>query len=345
MLSDRLSTPDTMITAGILLATLSGVFNGLFTAPMKMIPRWKWENIWLVFILTACLLIPVSVVAVLGLDAQEILRRSPAQATASALAFGFAWGFGSIFFGLSVDRLGVSLSNTLVIGLSSALGALVPMILRGGFHLGAQQGLLLTGVACFLFGVWLCGAAGRKRDRALPGKDGGRSPALAGYFFAGIAGVMSAVFNIGYTLASPIAQTGEEMGYSSFAATSLIWLLMLGTGSLPNIGFCSYLLVKNASFGNFHGSFISRAWPLSLLMGVLWGGSIFLYGAATPMLGHLGPAIGWPLSLSVALLVANAMGLLLGEWRGASANAVRQMRGALVVLIIAILLCAGSSQV
>ena len=37
-----------MVGLGIFFALLSGMANGLFTAPMKVIPRWKWENIWLV---------------------------------------------------------------------------------------------------------------------------------------------------------------------------------------------------------------------------------------------------------------------------------------------------------
>lgn len=333
-----------MIGAGILLAALSGIFNGLFTTPMKTIPRWRWENIWLVFILTSCVLIPALVVALAGADWHEVIRRAPRAATASALSFGFAWGFGAILFGLSVHRLGVSLSNTLVIGLSSALGALAPMILRGGFHLGAQQQLLLAGVACFLCGVGLCGTAGRIRDRAMdPGRPATKLPP-AGYFFAIGAGVMSAVFNIGYTLALPVAQTGEDMGYSPFVATSCIWLLMLGAGAIPNVAYCSLLLVKNGSFGEFGGSAVHATWLPSILMGFLWGGSIYLYGAATPMLGNLGPAIGWPLSLAVALLVANAMGLILGEWRGAGVQAARWMRAGFVALLVAIILCAGSSQ-
>lgn len=334
-----------MVSTGILLATLSGVCNGLFTAPMKMIPRWKWENIWLLFILTACLAIPVAVVAVLGLDVQAVLKRSPSPAITSAIVFGFAWGFGSILFGLSVDRLGVSLSNTLVIGLSSALGALVPMVLRGGFEFGAQQAVLIAGVICFLFGVGLCGLAGRRRDTDSTQAGASSAASLGGYVFAIGAGVMSAVFNIGYTLATPIATAGEALGYSSFGATSVIWLLMLGAGSVPNITFCLYLLSKNESFSNYRNTVDARAWLLSILMGILWGGSIFLYGAATPMLGNLGPAIGWPLSLAVALLVANAMGLMLKEWRGVAPMAVRPMRWGIVILMLAILLCAGSTQV
>ena len=87
-----------------------------------------------------------------------------------------------------------------------------------------------------------------------------------------------------------------------------------------------------------------RAWGLSVLMGLLWGGSIFLYGAATPLLGDMGPSIGWPLSLAVGLLVANLMGVILGEWRNTSREASRMMRLGILTILIAIIICAASTR-
>ena len=77
--------------------------------------------------------------------------------TTSFETFALVRPFGAILFGLSVDRLGVSLANSLVIGLSSALGSLVPLLLHGGFRLGARETVLLLGIATFLAGVYLCG--------------------------------------------------------------------------------------------------------------------------------------------------------------------------------------------
>jgi len=110
-----------MIELGIVFALLSGICNGLFTTPMKLIPRWKWENIWLVFIVISCLIAPIALVTCTVPDFPHVFSNAPPRALACALLFGFAWGFGAIFFGQSVSRLGVSLANTLVIGLSSAL--------------------------------------------------------------------------------------------------------------------------------------------------------------------------------------------------------------------------------
>ena len=118
---------------------------------------------------------------------------------------------------------------------------------------------------------------------------------------------------------------------------------MLGAGSLPNIAFCVLLLRKNGTFQRFSSPERRRTWGFAVLMGLLWGASIFLYGAATPMLGRFGPSIGWPLSLAVALVVANLMGFLLGEWRNAGPLAPGKFRLAMVLLFTAILLCAGSA--
>jgi hypothetical protein len=85
-----------MIALGLTYAFLSGIANGLFTVPMKVIPRWKWENIWLVFIVTSCLALP------------------------AALGLGFARGFGAVLFGMSKVARSCSLTPRLFHALVSA---------------------------------------------------------------------------------------------------------------------------------------------------------------------------------------------------------------------------------
>jgi L-rhamnose-H+ transport protein len=329
--------------AGILLAVLSGACNGLFTAPMKLQSRWQWENTWLVFIVVACLIMPVAIVVPSVPNLAQVFAQTPTAALLAAVGFGFAWGFGAISFGQSVHSLGVSIANSLVIGISSALGSLVPLILGGQIRLSQRIAILLSGVCAFLIGVALCGAAGLLRDKVAAQTSQSAFP-MRGYLFAITAGVMSAIFNIGFTLALPIATAGKALGLSEFSATNCIWLLMLGAGSLPNIAYCLFLMRRNHTGGLLFGQQASRGWQLSAVMGLLWGGSIFLYGAAVPKLGDIGPSIGWPLSLAVGLVVANAMGLLLREWSTAPPAASARMRYGLLVLIVAILLCAASTK-
>ena len=333
-----------MRSGGILLAIFSGACNGLFTTPMKMQARWKWENLWFVFIIVACLLMPAAIVFSSVPQWRQLLSQAPPGALAAAIGFGFAWGFGAISFGQSVHTLGISIANSLVIGLSSALGSLVPLMMSGHVDLSAKMWTLLTGIAAFLVGVTLCGQAGLLRDRKTAGASYSGSSAR-GYLFAVAAGVMSAIFNIGFTLARPIASTGMSMGFSEFAATNCIWLLMLGAGSIPNILYCAYLMRRHGTGGLLFVSGAAVGWLSGLMMGLLWGGSIFLYGAAVTRLGEIGPSIGWPLSLAVGLLIANGMGLLLHEWKEAGPQAVARMRWGLFTLLIAITLCAASSRV
>jgi L-rhamnose-H+ transport protein len=329
-----------MALTGIFFAFLSGVCNGLFTAPMKLASRWRWENIWFVFIVVACLVMPgLFVIPALG-KWHAILDHAPKNALGAAVAFGFAWGFGAICFGRSVDLLGVSIANSLVIGLSSAFGSVVPLVLAGALRFDLRQGVLFAGVLAFLMGVFLCGQAGRLRDGG-----GGASPKLSGYLFAVGAGIMSAVFNVGYALALPVSDAGVAAGLSRFSATNFIWLLMLSAGAIPNLVYCIVLMVRNHSSALIVAPQAAKPWAMSILMGILWSGSIFLYGAATPRLGDIGPSIGWPLSLAVGLLVANLMGTILGEWRGVSPVAIRKMKTGVATLVLAIVLCAASTRI
>jgi len=325
---------------GVALAVVSGLCNGLFTTPMKLESRWKWENIWFTFILVACLLMPAALVFS-SAGWSSALMRAPRYSVGAALSFGFAWGFGAICFGKSVHSIGVSMANTLVIGLSSALGSLVPLFMKSEVHVGTKQLVLFTGVIALLIGVAVCGKAGRMRDgeQQTPG-----TVPLAGYLFALAAGVMSAVFNIGYALALPISDTGIGIGLSRFTATNCIWLLMLGAGSIPNIVYCMLLMNRNQTAQLLYAPASWPSWGRSSVMGLLWSGSIFLYGAATPRLGAFGPSVGWPLSLAVGLLVANLMGVLLGEWRGAASRPVKWMWIGLAILLAAIVLCGISTR-
>jgi L-rhamnose-H+ transport protein len=335
-----------VVAVGALLAILSGVMNGSFTLPMRFLGRWEWENVWSLFIVSSCLLLPIVIVSVTAPQSWTILAGAPVRAVWIASATGFAWGCGSIMFGQSVSAIGISLANTLVLAISSALGALLPLMILSFSKLFQPTGeKILLGVMIELIGIALCGRAGAMRERALDpnarsmrGNLVGRSRPLGVAILLVIgAGVLSAIFNVGFALAQPIADYGRAAGLNAFASTNLIWLVMLASGSIANLGFCCYLLLKNRSMAKFKQSGGARLYLLALLMGLLWGGSIFVYGAAAPRLGTLGTSIGWPLSLATGLLVANGIGIAIGEWRLAPRQARGWMFSGIGVLLVAIL--------
>src|SRR5262249_51378570 len=146
-----------------------------------------------------------------------VLAHAPRHAIWIALGAGFAWGFGAIMFGQSVSAIGISLANTLVLAISSALGSLLPMLLMAPKELFSSTGkVIIAGVGIELIGIALCGIAGRRRETKI-GIEGERGdlvgharPLGVALLLATGAGVLSGVFNIGFALAKPITEYARD---------------------------------------------------------------------------------------------------------------------------------------
>lgn len=333
-----------VLAAGVALALLSGVMNGLFTTPMRFLGRWSWENVWAVFIFGSCILLPAIVVTFTAPQSWSLLANAPVRPLVIASFTGLAWGLGSVMFGQSVSAIGIALSNTFVLAISSALGSLFPLLLLSPQKIHDRSGhLILLGIAVEIIGISLCGRAGVLRERSGASSQRGelvgkQRPFAVALLLAVGAGLLSAIFNIGFALSQPIALYGRQAGLDSFQATNLIWVVMLAAGAVSNLVFCIFLFWRENSARKFTQPGSARLYLLGSLMAALWGGSIFVYGAATVRLGSLGPSIGWPLSLATGLLIANLIGLILGEWKGVSRRALAWMGPGIVTLVVAILI-------
>jgi L-rhamnose-H+ transport protein len=334
---------------GALLALLSGVLNGVSMLPMRYLGKWEWENVWLLYILFACVLMPVTMVVFTVHDPIQLLALAPLGAMLGAVVGGGLWGLGAILFGQAVSATGISLTNTIVMAISSSMGSLLPLLILHPASLSGLHGrMIVAGTAVAIVGMVFSGVAGHRREQNrrqmnCEGKEGEgelvgkRRPFHIGILLCIGAGILSAVFNIGFSLAQPMIVSAESGGYSASDATNFIWLLMLGMGAMANAAYCVYLLVKNGSVRKFLLPGGSRLYLLTSAMGLTWGGSMFVYGEATNRLGPLGTVVGWPLFLTTALLVGNLCGVIAGEWR-ATTRATRCWMGiGMVTLIVAIL--------
>lgn len=326
---------------GIMLAVISGLMNGTFTLPMRYMGRWRWENVWALFVVVSCLAMPPVIVLLTVAHPLAVLAAAPARAELIALLTGFIWGFGAILFGQGVSAIGISMANTLVLATSAALGSILPILILAPERLLQPQGkAIILGTVIAMLGMGCCGYAGILRERSEK-ETGGASREMVGTarpFWVGLAicagaGLISALFNVGYSLSQGIISSAVQAGNSPFAGSNLIWLLALGGGAIPNLAFCGYLLRKNRSWPNYRQAKVARLHVLAIIMGLLWGGSIFAYGAAAPRLGKVGPAIGWPLSLVVSLVTANFCGFVAGEWKLSSLAARRWMMLGVAILL------------
>ncbi len=343
---------NSLLAAGIALAVLSGLMNGTFTLPMRYLGKWSWENVWTVFVVVACVMMPVVMFFATVTHPFAVLSAAPARAEVIAIITGFTWGFGAVMFGQGVSALGISMGNTLVLAISASLGSFLPMLILAPERLRQPQGqIIMLGTVVAMAGIGCCGYAGILRERSEPEHQdapremvGAARPLWAGLLLCSGAGLLSAGFNIGYSFSQGILATAVRLGNGPFAGSNAIWLLVLISGAISNLGFCAYLFRKNRSWSNFTRPEVAPFYGLAILMGLLWSGSIFAYGAAAPKLGRLGPAIGWPISLTAGLLTANFCGLLAGEWKLAQRSARRWMIVGLAILVCSIAVLGWSSS-
>jgi len=340
------------LASGVGCAVAAGVMCGIFALPMKYLGRWAWENVWAIFILVSCVLMPLGIACGTVPDVPRVLGAVPPRTIATACGMGFAWGFGAIMFGQGVSAVGIAMSNTLVLAISASLGSFLPMSLLAPERLHQPQGhAVIAGTLVGIAGIACCGYAGAMRERsqrndaaALRGTMVGKARSFSvGLLLCAGAGLLSAVLNIGYSEAQPLLHSAMRHGASSFGGSNAIWLLMLTSGAVPNLVFCGYLMAKNRTWGNYGLANSRSLYGLTILMGLLWGGDIFLYGFASPKIGRLGPAIGWPLKLIAGLIAANAAGYLIGEWKRTTLWARRWMGLGLAVMLAAILVLGWSS--
>ena len=88
------------IIIGLGLAILGGVFQGAFVLPMKYMKKWEWENGWLIFTVTCCLIFPAILAFTFIPNLMQIYKDTSTTVMHAVFWFGAGWGIGVILFGL-----------------------------------------------------------------------------------------------------------------------------------------------------------------------------------------------------------------------------------------------------
>ena len=136
---------------GLMMAAVAGVANATFTLPMKFARQWAWENIWFVWSVLALIALPVGA-AVISIPSPQSVYREAGLGTLTTIALcGAGWGFAQVLFGLSVDSIGIGLAFSIVLGISAAVGSLLPLLrLQQSATSSPVTGAVLLGVAFVL---------------------------------------------------------------------------------------------------------------------------------------------------------------------------------------------------
>jgi L-rhamnose-H+ transport protein len=326
--------------SGILLLLVAGAMNGSFTLPMKFTRRWAWENTWFVWTIFALLIFPplLTFTTVPGLG--HVYQQAGGGVLWVVVACGAGWGISQVFFGLAVESIGIALAFSVILGLSAAVGSLVPLLRLHPEQVLTSEGLaVLTGVALVLLGVGICAVAGRRREANL-GQGPARVSVMKGLLFSTISGVGSALVNLGLAFGAPLLLLARHAGATRAWSPNAVWLPLMLAGAVPNLVYCLYLMQKNRTGRRLAEAGNGGHYVLAGIMGVFWFASTVMYGIAAGQLGKLGAVLGWPLFMSLIVITASLWGVTTGEWRGSGRQPLRTMLGGVAVLILAIFVLA-----
>jgi L-rhamnose-H+ transport protein len=329
---------------GFSLLFLAGAINGSFTLPMKFTRKWAWENTWAIWTILALFVFPF----LLAYSTVPQLSSAYAQAGAGAVlmvaACGAGWGIAQVLFGLAVEAIGIALTFSIVLGLSAAVGSLIPLVRLHPDKVVSSAGLaVISGVALVLIGVSVCALAGRRREAAL-GATRARTSIAKGLVFCTLSGLTAALMNLGLAFGSPILEAAQKNGAPKLWSSNAAFLPLMLAGGVPNLVYCIYLMRKNNTRNRFREAGSGSHWFLAALMAISWFGSTILYGASTTTLGQLGTVLAWPLFMTLIVITATICGVVTGEWKDAGSQPFRMMVSGVVVLIAAIFVLGLSSR-
>jgi L-rhamnose-H+ transport protein len=316
-----------------LLVIFASFFQGTFGLGMKYMAPLKWESWWLVHVTVAMVAFPLIWALIVVPNLFEVIGTAPANAIFVAALFGFLWGVGGIMFGVSVPYIGLSLTMGIVMGLASSVGSLIPLFQMENTTSNPAFPVVLAGVFVMLIGVAITAFAGLRRDKVKQ-DEGQSSNIVKGITIAAICGVLSALLNVGFANATPVAKVAEASGVITRNSSLAAWVVVLIGAYLMNAGYSVVLLFKNKSWGSFGVANPGKAYMWAVIAGLCWFAALGIYGQGSALLGEIGPVIGWPILLGLSLIISNIWAYSAGEWKGAS-KAFRLLLLGLLVLILA----------
>ena len=334
----------------IALVVLASVFQGTFGLGMKYTQPLAWEAWWLVHATIAMLIFPWVWALIVVPDLFGVLAASPTGAIWGGILLGFLWGIGGIMFGISVPYIGMALTYGIVMGLAALMGSLIPLLQIENIGSNPALPYVIGGMVIMLAGVAAVAVAGIRRDSVLAAAGKQISGIQMGKAFriglviAIVCGVLSALLNVGFANTEAVGEKAKDAGALTRNSALARWVVVLVGAYLMNAGYALVLLVKNKSWSTFKVAGGGKAYKWAIIAGLLWFAALGVYGQGATLMGDIGPVIGWPMLLGLALIISTVLGVATGEWKGAQ-GPFKLMVGGIAVLIAAICLLGYSNSI
>jgi len=206
------------------------------------------------------------------------------------------------------------------------------------------------GIIVCVIGIIVCGKAGTIKEKDLRknqnASEGNKDYRFGiGIFVAIVSGVLSACFNFGIEAGKDMADTANHLWQASHPGqgnflfqNNVTYVPLLWGGLTTNFVWCMILNARNKTFDNYTDKKtpLLKNYLFSALAGTTWFLQFFFYGMGESKLGN--GASSWILHMAFIILIANAWGLLLKEWKGVSKKAMITVIMGIIIIIISVLL-------
>lgn len=329
---------------GLLIVILAGAMNGSFALPMKGTSRWAFENTWLVYSVVGMLVLNWAIALTTVPLLPDVFLRAGYQAVLMVIACGMVWGLANLMFGTGIHLIGISLTFPITLGLSTALGSLIPMAKNPEVFLTPAGMTITAGIVVLLVGVFLCGLAGVRKDAQTQGSDPnspavgslGRKRLIQGLMVVVLAGFFDPFLNFAFAFGDHIKQEAIATGATQGAESDAIWALALLGSFIVNVVYCCFQLTRQKNWGRFRMPGTASYWLLAALMAAIWMASITMFGRGATIMGPLGGSVGWALFLCSIIMFSTLWGVVSGEWQTGRGRPLRTLYASLGVLMTAI---------
>lgn len=330
---------------GIFWVLLAAIMLGFYAFPSKFVKNYELENLWGVFWLLAMFIVPIISTIVLVDNIGATYEQVPNSIFTSIFLLSILWGIGNLLWGISISKIGMALGFSLLIGVSTLAGSILPFFMGGADKLATTEGMvILAGIFIIMLGILANGKAGLLRednesseDKSLTNKNTMRN----GIILCVIGGICAAGFNLSYHVADNIGHIGqisqEQFGNPPWIARLAVMLpSFIGSGIAIMIYF-SIQLTKNKSWKNFNHKSSPKNILYLLIMAVVYCASLIIYGLGAYELGPLGTSVGFAIFQTGCIMVANLLGLFSGEWKNAGSKSKKWLYSGLTIMSIGII--------
>jgi L-rhamnose-H+ transport protein len=359
------------VILGILFHSLGGGASGSWYMPFDWVKKWRWEIYWITGGLFAWLIMPFVAVLLTTPNWQGILQATDSGVVRNTYIMGLLWGVGGLTYGLAIRYLGMSLGNSVLLGITSVVGSLGLPVLRNipgvaelipeGLSFSDLMGnpggqIVILGILILLVGIVLSGRAGITKDKDLGNVKEGVNTEFSlskGLVIAVVSGVLSAFFSFGIDAGKEMAESVRALavaqnypfltdsgdGFKYLFENNIIFFVILWGGLTTNVIWTTGLILKNKTAGDF----VDKKTPLlgnylfCALAGTTWFLQFFFYGMGETKIGN--GASSWTLHMATIILTANLWGFYRKEWKGVSKktyNTILLGIGAILLSVIVI---------